>query len=231
MNKRHPGRPKRIEWAQCKAQTCERSTKGGSKGFCFAHYMAMRRGYLTADGIWVITDPNRQRHESRHYLEICLVTHCDKPLKEMGMCSKHYQQLRTGIINEQGQKLRDFIKRPRKDKWIGRDGYVLVPAPEGHPKPRADGSILQHRLVMEQAIGRYLQEWEIVHHKNGNRQDNRIENLELMDGRSRHGAGHPPGSDIDLNASIQTLLQQENLPEELRTLLKSYQNDTRNLRR
>jgi len=46
-----------------------------------------------------------------------------------------------------------------------------------HPFSDIQGYIMQHRLVMEAYIGRYLNKEEIIHHINGNKSDNRIENL------------------------------------------------------
>jgi len=64
-------------------------------------------------------------------------------------------------------------------------GYKLVIAPKNHPYAVIKGEnnpyIREHRLIMEKYVGRYLKPNEIVHHKNKNTQDNRIENLLLME--------------------------------------------------
>ena len=67
-------------------------------------------------------------------------------------------------------------------------GYVLAYAPL-HPNAHKDGYVMLHTVVMEQSIGRYLNHDETVHHKNHIRNDNRIENLELMN-RHEHFSMH-----------------------------------------
>ena len=64
-------------------------------------------------------------------------------------------------------------------------GYFLIKCPK-HPFCRSDGYILEHRLVMEKMICRYLKPLEVVHHKNKNRLDNRPCNLKLYPNRGKH---------------------------------------------
>ena len=76
-------------------------------------------------------------------------------------------------------------KRKRDDYEFGghekkrNDGYIKVYVPD-HPHATADGYVMKHILVMEREIGRLLNPDEVVHHKNRIRDDNRIENLQLM---------------------------------------------------
>lgn len=69
------------------------------------------------------------------------------------------------------------------------DGYVLFRAPRGTAGVFRNGWILEHRHVMQQHIGRTLREDETVHHINGDRADNRVENLQLRQGKhGKHAA-------------------------------------------
>lgn len=75
--------------------------------------------------------------------------------------------------------------------WKGgrfeRRGYVRVRTPDWHPAKGKRKYLFEHRLVMEQHIGRELLSTELVHHKNGVKNDNRIENLELLTFANHHG--------------------------------------------
>lgn len=65
-------------------------------------------------------------------------------------------------------------------RLVDKDGYILVQA-KNHPFRRKHTPyILEHRLVMEESLGRMLLPTEVVHHIDGNKQNNSIENLTVF---------------------------------------------------
>lgn len=70
---------------------------------------------------------------------------------------------------------------------VSEQGYVLVRVGLDHPMSQRGGWCLEHRLVMSQVVSRALLTEETVHHRNGVRDDNRPENLELWSSPQKPG--------------------------------------------
>lgn len=68
---------------------------------------------------------------------------------------------------------------------INGSGYILIASPN-HPLKDKQGYVREHRLIMEQVVGRYLRPEEDVHHLDHNKQNNDPTNLELFASRSEH---------------------------------------------
>lgn len=82
------------------------------------------------------------------------------------------------------------LKKESNHTWKGgvfvsKKGYKYLRKPD-HPHVLSNGYVAEHRYIMEQKIGRLLGKFEHVHHINGIKSDNRIENLELLNGHTHN---------------------------------------------
>lgn len=102
---------------------------------------------------------------------------------------KRISQGHKGKPSKTKGKPRFSIRGKKHPNWKGgrkkQNDYILIYKPE-HPSAKW-GYILEHRLVMENYLGRYLESWEYVHHKNGIRDDNRLDNLEIVIAQKHFG--------------------------------------------
>ena len=123
----------------------------------------------------------------RHWVEVEGKTHRWVG-DQIGCGNQHVSRIcKKNNIKAQRTGPRSGVGHPewKGGRNIDKDGYVLIYFPF-HPNARKSRQMLEHRMVMEHHLGRYLNRREVVHHKNGNKQDNRIENLALYSGNGKH---------------------------------------------
>lgn len=151
-----------------------------------------RTQYAVASHLGIVVDePAFKQNESGIYpdglgcCECCgaafptynktFATYCSRSCSSKAQSSRQFGSDNPAYKN--GKKLTD-------------GGYVQILLGKNHPMAGRGGYALEHRFVMSEHLGRPLERYEVVHHINGDKTDNRIDNLELC---GKDDARHPPG--------------------------------------
>lgn len=153
---------------KCNVNYCK--YPGVAKDFCTGHYKRFRK-----HGDPLVGGPLRVRR-SKYGVE-CSVDGCVYPPVHSDMCSAHYAR------KQKGHSLDTPLKAKKGSGFINKDGYRVLSIDYRR--------ILEHRLVMKTYLRRELLPTETVHHRNGVKLDNRIENLELW------SSSQPPGQRVE----------------------------------
>lgn len=174
---------------------------------CSKEYQARpsaKRQYCSYECYWKALKTNKYEKPSFQVTLICK------------FCGKEYKVVQSRKNNSKfcsNSCSVKFTKPKRKSYTTGKDhpmwkggqtintqGYILIRNVD-HPNADTNGYVREHRLVLERHLDRYLEIDEVVHHVNGNKQDNRLENLEIMS-RFEHLKLHPEITDKAHKAQI-----------------------------
>ena len=176
---------------KCSVNGCKKEAR--SNGLCNTHASYARRYGLL---------PNSRK---------CTVQGCERFEYAKGYCSLHYQRFKKFGDPMENVKPRVF-KHPIGTIVPERpidNSYLVIKVKDIGVKDI--DWIYHHRFIMEQHLSRKLTSEEYVHHKNGNKQDNRISNLELTnssDHASHHFSGPRKFTDEILFNDIRTIYKQ-----------------------
>ncbi len=166
-----PRRSEETGTRSCAVDGCDRPHE--ARGWCHGHYLRWTR---TGEVMPHVPLAPRVRGT-------CSVDNCEAPHHSNGLCRTHGLRLgHTGSVRAD-----EPIGTPSGTGHINH-GYRHVPvAPEQCWLVGGATKAAEHRFVMARHLGRPLVEGENVHHRNGVRTDNRLENLELWLNSQPHG--------------------------------------------
>lgn len=144
----------------CSIDGCEKRAE--SRGWCNTHYERWRRN----------GDPGAAGDARKRPIVDCSIEGCTGTAAARGWCEKHYARWRVHGDPE-------FTLRPTygEGRHTADNGYVRVWCP-GHPEAHADGYAYEHRKMWHDTHGPIPAGFQ-VHHRNEQRDDNRLDNFEL----------------------------------------------------
>ncbi len=154
-----------------KAKTCSR------KCFHIRH-----RKLMMGHSDWVNTKSHKKQGQTL------------KRLYKEGKLINPNKGRKFGPLSEETKRKIGLKSKGNMFAWKGGrrityQGYIKIHSPQ-HPHHDNAGYVPEHRLVMEKHIGRYLIPEEVVHHIDGNKQNNIIKNLLIFSNNSKHKKYH-----------------------------------------